>query len=54
MKALIGKAAVKARGILIIPHFVENQEEGGKDMLRENKNYGYMGRFLGDSTRKKD
>lgn len=51
MKLLSAKQTVKARGVLITPHFIEDQGERGNDKLRENKNYGYMGRFLGDSTR---
>ena len=40
MEAGISRVDSQTRGILPIPHFVENQGEGGKDMLRENKNYG--------------
>lgn len=46
--------SVKARNALIISRFIKDQGEGGKDMVRENKNYGKVERCLGDSCRGED
>lgn len=45
LKLLSAKQTVKARGILIVPHFTEDQGERGKDKLRENKTMVTWGDF---------
>lgn len=47
LKLLSAKQTVKAWGILIAPHFTEDQGNRGKDKLRENKKLWLRGEIAG-------